>query len=153
MSHIETYSEHCATLAYTTEPYSEPELSSKVWLTCKMIRHIQRPGIVRTLCKHFQRCLGTFRDIDTYWFPFTGVELGGGGKLSLPFFENKEKCSDFWKNNLDCVHLWVNFSVTVTRHYILCCIWEPTSKNLPKSQLDIGMSILQTSIVRLMKHT
>ena len=100
MSHIETYSELCATLAYTTEPYSEPELSSKVWLTCKMIRHIQRPGIVRTLCKHFQRCLGTFRDIDTYWFPFTGVELVEEVSFPYPFLKIKKNALIFEKITL-----------------------------------------------------
>ena len=36
-----------------------------------------------------------------------GAQLGGreGGRIPLPFFENKKKCLDFAKKGPDCVHL------------------------------------------------
>ena len=57
-------------------------------LTCKMTKHIQSPGIVRTLYKHFQEYLGKFRD--------TGMQISGEeGRSLLPFFENWKVCSGF----------------------------------------------------------
>ena len=41
-----------------------------------------------------------------------GVQLGGGGgRPSLPFFENPKKCTDFGKKVLNCVHPWVESSM------------------------------------------
>ena len=37
---------------------------------------------------------------------------------------------------------YFNKKLTVTRHCIFWCTWESTSKNHPKSQLDIGIFIL-----------
>ena len=36
---------------------------------------------------------------------------GGGGRLPLPFFENKKKCRDFRKKGPDCVHPYVKFTI------------------------------------------
>ena len=35
----------------------------------------------------------------------------GGGRPSLTFFENREKCPDFGKKDPDCAHLWVKFPI------------------------------------------
>ena len=53
-----------------------------------MTRHIQSPGIVRTLCKHFEGYFGIFRDIDTYSSTLTGVQLGRRGSGFPTFSQN-----------------------------------------------------------------
>ena len=53
-----------------------------------MTRHIQSPGIVRTLCKHFEGYFGIFRDIDTYSSTLTGVQLGRRGSGFPTFIQN-----------------------------------------------------------------
>ena len=59
---------------------------------CKMIRHTQSPGIVRTLCKYFQEYLGILRDINAYSSTLIGMQLRGTGEKGP-----------------DCVHYWVKF--------------------------------------------
>ena len=44
-----------------------------------------------SLFKHFQGCLGIFRDIDAYSAKLTGAELGG------------KQCPDLEKKSPDCV--------------------------------------------------
>ena len=53
-----------------------------------MTRHIQSPGIVRTLCKHFEGYFGIFRDTDTYSSTLTGVQLGRRGSGFPTFIQN-----------------------------------------------------------------
>ena len=65
-----------------TLTHLEPKASAKACWTCKMTRHIQSPGIVRTLCKHFQGYLGIFRDIDAYSSTLTGMQLRGRCQVS-----------------------------------------------------------------------
>ena len=98
--------------------------------------HIQNPGWLRTqdtfkilsnmyndnidsepchsqniLFKHFQRYLGILRDLYTYSATLTDVQLGGKVDASPAFFKKRKNCPDFWKEDLDCVHLWVKFSI------------------------------------------
>ena len=116
LSHIQTYSELCATLAYTTMPYFEPWLiqnpdaSSKTCQTCKIITHFQNPGIVRTVYSSI------FKDIHRYsWIlmphsaTFAGVPLGASPAL----FWKLRKVSWFSKKGSRYVHLWVNFPFKV----------------------------------------
>ena len=85
-------------VVFRTLTHLEPEASSKGCQICKMTRHDQSPGIVRTLCNHFQGCLGIFRD-NSCIFVFMG---GGGGRSFLSFFEIREK--NFRKlKTFDCV--------------------------------------------------
>ena len=85
------------TLAYTIVPYSEPIFRiyyiQKVCQTCKMVTHIQSPGIVRTGLLNFQGYSGIFRDIDTYSATLTGMQLGRGGGLPCSFLKIEK--SDF----------------------------------------------------------
>ena len=64
LCHIKTYSEIRVTLynrdIFNTLAYLELEASSKVCQKCKMIRHLQSPGIVRAVC------LNIFKDICEY---------------------------------------------------------------------------------------
>ena len=87
-----------------------------------MIRHIQTPGIVRTvyssILKDIKGYLGIFRDIDAYSATLTGAQLrgrekgqGGGRGGSPALFDNRKKCLDFGKKGPDCVHLWVKFCI------------------------------------------
>ena len=86
--------------------YLEPQASSKVCRTCKIIRQSQS-----SISKHFQRDLGIFRDTDAYSATLTGAQLGERGEASPAFFENRKNSSDFWKKGLDCVHFWVKFPI------------------------------------------
>ena len=52
LSYNQTYSELCAVLTINsailrTQAHLEPETSLKACRTCKMIRHVQSPGIAR----------------------------------------------------------------------------------------------------------
>ena len=89
--------------------YLEPESSSKSCWTCKMIMHIQSHGIVRTVCSSI------FKDIQRYSGNSYSVTLTCTTRrreeASSTLFENGKKCPDFGKKGLDCVHLWVEFSI------------------------------------------
>ena len=56
-----------------------------------------------------------FKHIRGYWCIFSHTHRrttrGERGEISPTLFENRRKWSDFGKKDLDCVHLWVNFSV------------------------------------------
>ena len=82
---------------FRTLAHLQPELSPKVCQTWKMIRHIQSFGIVRTVYKHLQEYLRTFRDI--YAYSVTGVQLGkgGGGGFPSPFLKIKNSTLIFYK--------------------------------------------------------
>ena len=58
----------------------------KVCQTCKMIKHIQSPGIA----KHFQGYLTIFRDIEAYSSTLTDMQLERRGETSPALFENKK---------------------------------------------------------------
>ena len=91
LSHIQKYLELNVTLGFATVPYSELETSSKACRTCKMTRHIQSPGITRTLCNHFQGYSVIFRDIDVYYSStLIGVQLEGGASPAV-FWKSKKK--------------------------------------------------------------
>ena len=57
-----------------------------------MTRQIQSPGIVRTLCKHFQGYLVIFKDTDAYSSTLTGMHLRA-------------------EKSPDSVHLWVKLFI------------------------------------------
>ena len=92
--HIEPYSDIFKTLCspciysrtiFTALALMKPEVLSTVCRTCKMTRHIQRLGLIRSLCKHFQGYLPVFTNINE------NMKLGKEGhKLPQPFFENKK---------------------------------------------------------------
>ena len=111
-----TFKTLCNTCTYSctifrTLTHLELEASSKACRICKITRHIQSSGKVKILCKYFQGHLGIFRDIDAYSSTLTDVQLGGGGRSSLSFLENRKKYSDFGKEGPDCVHPWVKLSI------------------------------------------
>ena len=64
-----------------------------------------------SLFKHFQGYLDIFRETDTYSATLTGAKLGERERSALYFFENQKKCPDLGKKDLDCVYLWVKFSI------------------------------------------
>ena len=94
-------------------------------------RHIENPGIVRTVCsdnvRHIQghsaifSCVqpyqGTLRHIQTY----SGITEAYGTiiryirnsaeEASSALFENQKRCSDFGNKSLDCFNLWIRFSI------------------------------------------
>ena len=114
MSHIQTYSELCVTMAYTTVPYSELvthiELVtfSKGCETCKMmIRHIQNFSIVRTVFSSI------FRDIDAYSAIITGGTRRKGEASPTLFWRSKEM-PWFWEK-LQSVYL---------RRLFFLCLWQ-----------------------------
>ena len=101
LRHIEPYSNIFRTLCnpwiynraiFRTLAHLEPELSSQTCQTCKMTRHIQV----------FSRI---FRDIQGYWCIFSHTcrctTRGGAGMFALLFFENRKKCPDCGKEDLD----------------------------------------------------
>ena len=68
----------------------EPDPSSKACETCKMIRHIQCPGIVKTVYSNifkdiqgYSVYLGIFRDIHAYSVQLTGVQVGESDAYSV----------------------------------------------------------------------
>ena len=78
LSHIRTYSELCITLAYTTVPYSETSIfrtqdSSKTYQTCRMSRHIQNPGIVRTVYSSIWKGIYGYSGILMHIQPLPGI--------------------------------------------------------------------------------
>ena len=83
---------------FRTLAYLEPKASAKVCLTCKMIAHIQSPGIVRTVYSSI------FKDIDAYSATLPGAQLVGIGEAS-PALENGKKCPDFGKKGPYYVHI------------------------------------------------
>ena len=94
-------------------------------------RHIENPGIVRTLCsgnvRHIQghsaifSCVqpyqGTLRHIQTY----SGITEAYGAiirhirnsteEASSALFENQRRFPDFGNKSLDCFNLWIRFSI------------------------------------------
>ena len=73
-----------------------------------MIRYIWNPDIVRILCKHFQRYLAIFRDIDAYSSTLTGMQLrreGAGAR--------------FWKKALIVSIFGLNFPFKM---YLCSCV-------------------------------
>ena len=98
---IEPYSDIFRTLCnpciynrpiFRTLSHVEPEVSSKVCRTCKMIRLIQSPGIVRivysSIFKDIQEYL---RDTDAYSTTFIVAQLGGTGRGLRCLFLEIEK--------------------------------------------------------------
>ena len=82
---------------FRTLAHLDSEASLKTCQTCKMIRHIQGPGIISNLPKPFQGYLGIFRDIDAYSATLTGAQLEEEQvHLSCPFLTSK-KFSWFWR--------------------------------------------------------
>ena len=99
------YLEFCIILAYTTVPcsetlaYLEMEVSSKACRTCKMIMHIQSPGIARTVYSSI------FKDIYAFSSIFSRSHRRATRRereASPALFENPKKCPDFGKKGLDC---------------------------------------------------
>ena len=88
----------------------EHETSSKAFRTCKMTKHIQSPGIVRSLSKHLQGYLEIFRDSHAYWSTLKGVQLGRrGADLSCPFLK-MEKNALIWEKKFLIVSIFgLNF--------------------------------------------
>ena len=90
LSHFQAYSEFCVNLSiyncsiFWTYAHLESETSSKTCRTCKMIRHIQNPGIIKTLFKHFKRYLWIFGDIDVHSGTIRRATRREGG--GLPWF-------------------------------------------------------------------
>ena len=88
-----------------------------------MMRHIEKPGIVRTVYSgtfrhikgylailiHAQAYLGPLRHLKHIEASLRHIEpysdTGEWGKPHLPIFDNKKICSEFGKNVPDCVHL------------------------------------------------
>ena len=64
----------------------------------------------KSLFKHCQRYWGIYRYTDAYSATHRR-ETRGRGKASPALFENRKKCPDFGKNDPDCVHLLVKFSI------------------------------------------
>ena len=110
----------------------EPDPSSKGCETCKMIRHVQCPGIVKTVHSNifkesqgYSVYLGIFRDIHAYSVQLTGVQLGESDAYSVtvtgvqlegsrrglpwPFLKVGKSILILEKKAPDCVHLWVKF--------------------------------------------
>ena len=56
---------------FKTLAYLEREASAKPCRTWKMIRHIQSPGILRTV---YSSIFGIFRDIQGYWYVFSHTQ-------------------------------------------------------------------------------
>ena len=80
---------------FRTLTHLEVEASSKACWTCKIIRHIQIPAIVRTVYSRISKdilgFLGIVRDIDAYSATLTGAQLVRGGRPPLSFFGNLEE--------------------------------------------------------------
>ena len=130
LRHIELYSDifrtlckHCIynhtifrILTYLNQNASEPEASSKVCQTCKMIMHIQNPDIVGTVYSSI------FGDIDAYSVTLIGMQLQGRVEVSPVLFKKSKKVSWFWKKGPYCVHLWVekNFKVFPSKAFFSC---------------------------------
>ena len=81
--------------------YFKPWASSKACETCKMIRHIQSPDIVRTGCS------SSFKDIWGYSGILMHIQShsearnqGEGGNLHCLFCKNQKKYPDFGKKAL-----------------------------------------------------
>ena len=84
-----------------------------------MMRHIENLCIVRTvyssIFRHIQQysVMGTLRYTEVY---------SGIIEPPLPFFE--KNYPDFRKKSLDCVHLWVKFSI---QNVVLGISWRKNS--------------------------
>ena len=111
---------------FRTLAYLELKTYSKTCHTCKMIRHIQTPGIVRTV---FQGYLLIFRDIDAYSDTFTHYCFYK--TFHLKFFWV------FW------IHL-LNTPCSVTCTVTLCCILHQTHLELWHIQSSAYSSFLDS---------
>ena len=80
------------------------------------------------MLKHFQKYLVIFRDIDAYPATPTGAQLGGRREAIPTFIENRKKCLDFGKKDIDCVNLWVKFFI---QNLVLRVSWRKNSKIFP----------------------
>ena len=115
-SHYQIYLELCIILSYTNVPHSEPWLIQNPRHLQKpvkhvMIRHIQSPGLVRTVFQAFSRI---FRYIQRCWciFSYTHTYITKGEKLGIPCpFWKSKKLSWFWKERPWLCLLWVTFSI------------------------------------------
>ena len=91
LSHIQTYSELCVTLPYTTVPYSEPWHIKNLRHLQKPVEHVRWSCIFRTLAyseqfiRVFSRIFRDTQDTDTYSATLTGEQLG-----PLPFLKPKK---------------------------------------------------------------
>ena len=76
-----------------------------------------------SLFKHFQAHSAIFSDVQTYWGTLRYTEVYSGIiEPPLPFFE--KNYPDFRKKSLDCVHLWVKFSI---QNVVLGISWRKNS--------------------------
>ena len=86
----------------------EPKASSKSCRTCKVIKHIQSPGIVKNLFKHFEGYSEMLIHIKAH----TQARNQEGTKgLPSPFWKLKKRAMGLEKKGPDCVHFWVKFSI------------------------------------------
>ena len=91
LSHFQAYSEFCVNLSiyncsiFWTYAHLESETSSKTCRTCKMIRHIQNPGIIKTLYSSILKDTYGYSGILTYIQAQSGAQLGGRGEAFPDF--------------------------------------------------------------------
>ena len=119
--HIRNY---CVTLEYMTAIFKtlahlEPQASSKACQTCKMVRHIQSPDI-EWLIQAFSRLI---RDIQGCWCIFSHIYRHPTREEAKPpllyFLKFEKDALILEKKGLDCVHLWVKFSIqNVVQEYL-----------------------------------
>ena len=96
-------------IIFRTLAYLEPEASSKICRTCKMIMHIQSKHSQNSSFKHFQGCIGIFRNIDAYSATLTGVQPGGKGRSPLPFLNIEKSLLIFKRKALIVSIIGFNF--------------------------------------------
>ena len=103
MRRIEPYSDIFGTLhnlckynraVFRTQAYLELEVSSKACRAYKMSVQFRALAYQNSLFKHFQGCLGIFRDINAYSAKLTGAELGG----KVSWFGKERPWLCFWRN-------------------------------------------------------
>ena len=106
------------TLKYTTVSHLEPCFIWNLKHLQMPVKHVRWPCIFRVLAnsEHFIQAFSRiFRHIQGYWCIFSHIHRrakrkGRRDDNSLALFQNPKKWPDFVKIDLDCVHLWVEFS-------------------------------------------
>ena len=75
----------------------EPKVSIKACRTCKIIMHIQSPGIIKTV---YSNISGISRHIQEYWRIFSHTHRRATrdekGEAPLAFLKIEKKCTDFF---------------------------------------------------------
>ena len=102
---------------FRTLAYLEPKASSKACRTCKMIMHIQSPGIVRTIYSSIFKDIYAYSEILILRYIFSHIHRrsvnGERGGLPCPFLKIKKSVLILERKALVLSIFGLNFSLNM----------------------------------------